>query len=98
VILIHFNNGAFGWIKALQKLHANEKYFSVDFNPNDPVKVAQGFGLEARAVTTPDELDQALEEAFSLEGPVFIDVMRESEAEEYPPVYSWLKAAENRPE
>ncbi len=97
-VLIHFNNGAFGWIKALQKLHAGGKYFSVDFTPNDPSKVAQGFGLEARSVASPGELDQALEEAFSHQGPFFIDVISESEADEYPPVYSWHAATKNQPE
>ena len=45
VVLIHFNNSTFGWIKALQRLHSRGKYFSVDFNANDPAKVAEGFGL-----------------------------------------------------
>ena len=93
-VLIHFNNGAFGWIKALQKLHCSEKYFGVDFNPNDPVKVAQGFGLAARAVRSPEELDQALEEAFAQDGPMFLDVTSTPEVDELPPVYSWIKAAQ----
>ena len=30
-VLIHFNNGCFGWIKALQALHSKGKFLSVDF-------------------------------------------------------------------
>lgn len=90
-VLIHFNNGTFGWIKALQKLHCNEKYFSVDFNANDPVMVAQGFGMRAISIRTAQELKQGLQEAFSLDGPVFLDIKSESESEDLPPVYSWMQ-------
>jgi acetolactate synthase I/II/III large subunit len=92
-ILIHFNNGCFGWIKALQALHSKEKFFSVDFNSGDPTKVATGFGLKAIHIKTPAELDEGLDEAFASSKPIFLDVVSESEVAELPPVYSWLKAA-----
>ena len=93
-VLIHFNNSCFGWIKALQSLHAKSKFFSVDFTPGSPVLVAQGFGLKARQVSTPEELEAGLEEAFACDGPFFLDVVTESEENSIPPVASWLKAAE----
>ncbi len=89
-VLIHFNNGCFGWIKALQAIHAQNKFFSVDFSPTDPAKVAEGFGMKAMRITTPDMLDHVLKEAFSTAGPVFLDVITESEVTELPPVYSWM--------
>jgi acetolactate synthase I/II/III large subunit len=93
-VLIHFNNSCFGWIKALQSLHAKSKYFSVDFTAGNPSMVAQGFGLKARQVATPEELEAGLDEAFASEGPFFLDVISESEELAIPPVASWLKAAE----
>lgn len=90
-VLIHFNNSTFGWIKALQKLHCNEKYFSVDFNPNNPAKVAEGFGLKALSVETPEELIKGLDLAFKSRTPVFLDVKSEPESDETPPVYSWIQ-------
>jgi acetolactate synthase-1/2/3 large subunit len=93
-VLIHFNNSTFGWIKALQKLHSKEKYFSVDFTPGDPTRVAEGFGLKAFKVETPADLETGLDEAFAGDSPVFLDVKSEPEAEHLPPVFSWLKAAE----
>ena len=89
-VLIHFNNACFGWIKALQALHADDKFFSVDFSPTDPAKVAEGFGMTAMRVTSPDMLDSVFKTAFSSSGPVFIDVITESEVAELPPVYSWM--------
>jgi len=95
-VLIHFNNSSFGWIKALQKLHCNEKFFSVDFNANDPAKVAQGFGLKALSIKTPEELDQGLKVAFKSKSPIFLDVKSEPESDDIPPVYSWMKTQEKR--
>ena len=92
-VLIHFNNSTFGWIKALQKLHSNEKYFSVDFNPNDPAKVAEGFGVKAISIETVEELKEGLELAFSSTSPIFLDVKSEPESDNIPPVYSWMKNA-----
>jgi acetolactate synthase I/II/III large subunit len=92
-VLIHFNNGCFGWIKALQGLHSDGKFFSVDFTPGNMAVVAEGFGLKALHIETPEELEEGLDEAFSMEGPVFLDVVTESLLTEVPPVYSWLKAA-----
>ena len=93
-VLIHFNNSTFGWIKALQKLHCSEKYFSVDFNANDPVKVAQGFGIKALSIETADELNEGLDIAFRSKTPIFLDVKSEPESDDIPPVYSWIKAQE----
>lgn len=92
-VLIHFNNGAFGWIKCLQKIHSRGKYYSVDFTPGEPALVARGFGLKAVEVRTPEELDDGLDEAFSTRGPVFLDIVSEPEVDQLPPVYTWMKAS-----
>lgn len=88
-VLIHFNNAAFGWIKALQKLHCKEKYYSVDFNANDPVKVAEGFGLNAISIDTPRDLEAAFKQAFEDRSPVFLDIKTRPESDDLPPIYSW---------
>ncbi len=92
-VLIHFNNGCFGWIKALQALHCKGKFLSVDFTPGDMARVAEGFGLKALHIEKPEELEKGLDEAFASQAPVFLDVVTEPELSELPPVYSWLKKA-----
>jgi acetolactate synthase-1/2/3 large subunit len=92
-VLIHFNNGCFGWIKALQAIHCENRYLSVDFTPSDVSQVAKAFGLLSFRVETPQALEAALEEAFAASGPAFLDIVCESVASELPPVYSWLTAA-----
>jgi acetolactate synthase-1/2/3 large subunit len=58
--------------------------------------VAEGFGLKARSIETPGELQEALDEAFAWDGPFFVDVKSESLLTELPPVLSWLRAAERQ--
>jgi len=95
-VLIHFNNGCFGWIKALQALHAGGKFISVDFNSGNMAQVAEGFGLKAFRIQTPVELEKGLDFAFDTQCPVFLDVVTEPEITELPPVFSWLKKAEKK--
>ncbi|MCP4720517.1 MAG: thiamine pyrophosphate-binding protein [Desulfobacteraceae bacterium] len=97
-VLIHFNNSCFGWIKALQSIYTRDKFFSVDFSPMDPAKVAEGFGMKAMRISHPDMLESALKEAFSTQGPVFLDVVSESEVTELPPVYSWMAKLNGAPQ
>lgn len=93
-VLIHFNNSMFGWIKCLQKLHSGEKYLSVDFTSGNPAMVARGFGLQALEIRTAAELEDGLDEAFAQNGPIFLDVISETELDQLPPVYTWQRAAE----
>ena len=95
-VMIHFNNGCFGWIKALQALHAKEKFYSVDFSSTDPARVAEGFGVSAMRIATPEDLDAGLDMAFGRKGPVFLDIVSECEVSELPPVYTWQRAAEKK--
>jgi acetolactate synthase-1/2/3 large subunit len=90
---VHFNNGCFGWIKELQHLYHDRRYFSVDFNPVDYAAIARGFGLRAWHVADPADLESALRSALDHGGPAFVDVITESQLTETPPVHAWLQAA-----
>jgi acetolactate synthase I/II/III large subunit len=90
-ILINFNNACFGWIKALQRLHGPHDFMSVDFTAQDYGAIARDFGLHALRVESESELDAALAQAFRHDGPVLLDVLVESIAEQLPPVYNWLR-------
>jgi len=89
-LLILFNNGCFGWIKGLHRLLGHNQCFGVDFLPPKGQAIAEAFGLKAWTVTTPEQLDKYLAEAFAYNGPCFLDIHVESIADRVPPVYSWL--------
>ncbi len=96
-VLIHFNNGCFGWIKTLQALHSASKFLSVDFSAGDMSRVAAAFGIASWRVETPQQLQCALDEAFAHGGPAFLDVVTAPLHLELPPVYSWLRDAGQEP-
>lgn len=97
VTLIHFNNGTYGWIKMLQHLYFNDRYFGVDFSPTtDYVAIAEGFGVHGMRVSHPDQLGDALAAGLAATGPTFIDVATESELVETPPVEAWQRALATR--
>jgi acetolactate synthase-1/2/3 large subunit len=89
VVLLHFNNGTYGWIKELQHLYHDDRYFSVDFNPVDYAAIARGFGLEAQTIVAPDHVPSALQQAFSSGKPTFLDFVTEAQMTETPPVSAW---------
>jgi acetolactate synthase I/II/III large subunit len=96
-LLVNFNNSCYGWIKALQRLHGHDHFLSVDFRDQDYSRLAHDFGMKAWHVRTLAELEEALDAAFAHNGPAFIDVVVESIAERYPPVFSWLRRSGTDP-
>jgi len=91
-ILILFNNGCYGWIKALQKLHYGGRYLSVDFTePLNYRQVAEGFGLRVLDVHTPDEIAPAIQRALNHGDPCFIELVTPGEHEVTPPVAQWQR-------
>jgi acetolactate synthase-1/2/3 large subunit len=92
IVLLHFNNGCFGWIKELQHLYHEKRYFSVDFNPVDYAAIARGFGLKAWQVTDPADLEGAMRAALDSGAPCFVDMVTEAQMTETPPVHAWLEA------
>jgi acetolactate synthase-1/2/3 large subunit len=96
VVIIQCSNGTFGWIKELQHLYHEDRYFGVDFNPVDYAAIARGFGFRAAQVTEPDDVERAVRDAVADGGPYFLDVVTESPVTETPPVSAWTAAEANR--
>jgi acetolactate synthase-1/2/3 large subunit len=91
VVIVQFNNGCFGWIKVLQELYREGRYFGVDFCDVDYAAIARGFGLLGMRVEEPADLEPALRDALACGGPAFVDVVTESEITELPPVTRWQR-------
>jgi len=89
IVLIHCSNGSFGWIKELQHLHHDQRYFSVDFSTVDYAAIARGFGLKAWDVTSAGDLEGAIHAALASGGPAFVNVPTAPQTAETPPVSGW---------
>jgi len=96
IVIIQCNNGSFGWIKELQHLYHDDRYFSVDFNPVDYAAIARGFGFAARQAVDPSDVKPALQEALADGRPYFLDIVTESQITETPPVAAWVDAEARR--
>jgi len=83
VVFIVCNNGAYRILK-INLLHyqksAGEKpgpfpFMDLDEPRIDFARLAEGFGMKALRAKNPDQLRTALREAFTMDGPMLIDVM-----------------------
>ena len=98
VVLIQTANNAFGWIKELQHLYHDDRYYSVDFHGVDYAAIAEGFGLRGYDVTDPAHLERTLREALADGRPAFVNVVTEAQMTETPPVSAWEAAEARRAE
>jgi acetolactate synthase-1/2/3 large subunit len=87
--LIVCNNAGYGWIKAGQKSRGDD-YYSVDFRRSDHAAIARAFGMSARRVEDPAELDGAMAEALSAPGPFLLDIVTQPLEEANAPVSKWI--------
>ena len=89
VTLIVCNNAGYGWIKAGQKSRG-DPYFSVDFERSDHAAIAGAYGMSARRVEDPGELQAAMTEAVGASGPYLLDVHTQPLEEANAPVSNWI--------
>lgn len=92
IVYVQLTNYSLGWIKMLQHLYTDRRYFGVDIGPFDAVQVAKAAGLQALRVTSLEQLRE--EAARAIEGgyPVYIDVPVQHLIVDVPPVASWHAA------
>ena len=70
IISIIVNNASLGMIRQLQKVMYRERYMSCELDyPMDFVGYAQSFGIQASAVSTPEEFAEVFAEAVAADGP-----------------------------
>lgn len=97
-LLIHFHNCCYDWIKELQNLYYQERYYGVDFSPSfDPMMIASGSGLKAFQIKDNQDLF-LLDEILALKEPVFLDVKVRRAKDQIPPVARWEKDAQKSKE
>ena len=74
LVILLLNNGVLGMVRQWQNLFF-ERHFSntVLDRKTDFVKLADAFGAKSERVTTPEELDKALERAFSCDGTYLVE-------------------------
>jgi acetolactate synthase-1/2/3 large subunit len=94
ILYVQFTNNSLGWIKMLQHLYLDQRYFGVDPGPINYVGVAQAMGLEAVRVTDIGQLREAVREWLTHRRPTFIDAPVPDPMTLAPPVAPWQAALE----
>ncbi len=76
VVVLIFNNGVLGMVRQWQNAFYKQRFSQSVLNrKTDFVKLARAFGAHGFRAETSEELDAALEKAFSLKTPVVIDCL-----------------------
>jgi acetolactate synthase-1/2/3 large subunit len=86
VVIVSLNNRSLGMVKQWQKMFydGRQSHSYMDSVP-DFVKLAEAYGHVGMQVNPPDELDEAMEKAFSMKDRVvFMDIMVDPEEHVYP--------------
>ncbi|MCR5691381.1 MAG: biosynthetic-type acetolactate synthase large subunit [Eubacterium sp.] len=87
VIDVLFNNNALGMVRQWQTLFYGKRYSNTILEDKvDYCKLAESLGCKAIKVTKKEEVDGAIKEALSAEGPVFIEVVIDHDDKVYPMV------------
>lgn len=92
VIAVQLTNHSLGWIKMLQHLYHEERYFGVDPGPIDAVGVARACGLRAARPTTLAELREHVQTALRDRKAVYLDVEVPHMIDVVPQVPAWHRA------
>jgi acetolactate synthase-1/2/3 large subunit len=92
ITYVQFTNQSMGWIKMLQHLYLERRYFGVDLRPIDAAAVARGFGLRAARAGSPGDFKARFKEFYTSGGPSFIDLGVPDETQVVPPVAPWHAA------
>lgn len=74
VVVCVLNNSVLGMVRQWQKLFYGRRFSQTDpHRATDFAAVAEGFGVKGFTVTTPEQVEPVLKEAYSLNAPVVID-------------------------
>lgn len=74
VHIVWNDNAYYDMVKFQEEMKYNGQSAGVKFGNIDLVKYAESFGAKGLRVETPDDLDTVIDEAFSTQGPVVVDI------------------------
>lgn len=89
ITYVLLDNSSMGWIKMLQHLYEDARYFSVDPGPIDAVALAGAMGMPAYHASALAEVKQLAVQAATTDGPTLIEVYIPDQIASPPPVAPW---------
>ncbi|MBA0050173.1 thiamine pyrophosphate-binding protein [Streptomyces sp. AJS327] len=92
VLYVQFTNNSLGWIKMLQHLYTERRYFGVDPGTIDAVAVAEACGVRGIQVRDLGKLRETVREFAASPAPLYVDVQVPHMIDHLPPVPAWEAA------
>lgn len=92
IVFIQFTNHTLGWIKMLQHLYHDGRYFGVDPGPIDAVAVAAACGVRGVSISSLSQLEEELSKFVRDPQPLYLNVDVPDLMESTPPVAPWQAA------
>lgn len=86
VKIVLLNNGFLGMVRQWQDLFFSKRYAYTELNNPDFIKIAEGFGIEGRMIDKRENLESAIDDLISYNGPFLLEVRVEKEANIFPMV------------
>ena len=96
VKMILLNNQYLGMVRQWQELFFNGRYASTGLTNPDFSKIAEGFGVPAKKISDRKDLDKALDDLLSREGPCLLEIEVEKEGNIFPMVPAGASVSEIR--
>ena len=84
VKIVVLNNNFLGMVRQWQQLFFDKRYASTELVNPDFVQIAKGYYIEAKKVTQREDLESAVTEMLNHNGPYFLEVVVEKEANVFP--------------
>ena len=95
IIQVVIDNHVLGMVRQWQTLYYGKRYSQTVLHDKvDFCKVAEGLGCRGIRVETPQELESAIKEALSSEGPVVLDCIIDDDDKVFPMVSPGASIAE----
>ena len=96
VKIVLLNNNYLGMVRQWQELFFDKRYASTEMVNPDFVTIAKGYHLSASRVEKREELNEAVKQMLSTEGPYLLEVVVEQEDNVFPMIPSGAAVSEIR--
>ena len=96
VKVVVLNNDFLGMVRQWQQLFFDKRYASTEMVNPDFIKIAKGYFIDAKRVTTRDELGSAVDEMMASDKPYFLEVCVEKEDNVFPMIPSGASVSDIR--
>ncbi len=94
VKILLLDNEHLGMVRQWQELFFEGRYSAVELTNPNFIKIAEGFGVTGRKVTDASEIDEAIAEMLSFDGPFLLHVMVQKEENVFPMIASGKSVGE----